>query len=149
MASRNRVELIGYLGADPEIRVMPNGDYVAHLSIATSEEWLDKHSNEKKKRVEWHKVILFRRIAEVAKQYLHKGSLVAIDGKLRTRKYEDKDGIERYVTEIHGDELLMLDRQNSGAEETKSAVPVANTESPKSQPQQNVELSSFDENIPF
>lgn len=108
MSSLNKVEIIGRLGSDPEIRVMPNGESVANLSVATSESWIDKVSGEKREQTEWHRIVLFSKRAEVARQYLHKGSLIYIEGKLKTRKWQDQQGIERYTTEIHGDNLIML-----------------------------------------
>jgi single-strand DNA-binding protein len=104
----NKVILIGNLGADPETRAMPSGTTVANLRVATSENWRDKQSGEQQERTEWHRVALFGRLGEVAAEYLRKGSQVYIEGKLRTRKWQDKQGVERYSTEIIGDEMLML-----------------------------------------
>jgi single-strand DNA-binding protein len=104
----NKVILIGNLGADPETRAMPSGMTVANLRVATSENWRDKASGEQQERTEWHRVALFGRLGEVAAEYLRKGSQVYIEGKLRTRKWQDKQGVERFSTEIIGDEMLML-----------------------------------------
>ncbi len=104
----NKVILIGNLGADPETRAMPSGTTVANLRIATSESWRDKQSGEQQERTEWHRVALFGRLAEIAGEYLRKGSQVYIEGSLRTRKWQDKQGNERYSTEIIGNELQML-----------------------------------------
>jgi single-strand DNA-binding protein len=104
----NKVILIGNLGADPETRAMPSGSTVANLRIATSESWRDKTSGEQQERTEWHRVALFGRLAEIASEYLRKGSQVYIEGSLRTRKWQDKQGQERYTTEIVGNELQML-----------------------------------------
>jgi single-strand DNA-binding protein len=104
----NKVILIGNLGADPETRAMPSGSTVANLRIATSESWRDKTSGEQQERTEWHRVALFGRLAEIASEYLRKGSQVYIEGSLRTRKWQDKQGQERYSTEIVGNELQML-----------------------------------------
>lgn len=104
----NKVILIGNLGADPETRAMPSGTTVANLRIATSESWRDKQSGEQQERTEWHRVALFGRLAEIAGEYLRKGSQVYIEGSLRTRKWQDKQGNERYSTEIVGNELQML-----------------------------------------
>jgi single-strand DNA-binding protein len=104
----NKVILIGNLGADPETRAMPSGSTVANLRIATSESWRDKQSGEQQERTEWHRVALFGRLAEIAGEYLKKGSQVYIEGSLRTRKWQDKQGNERYSTEIIGNELQML-----------------------------------------
>jgi single-strand DNA-binding protein len=104
----NKVILIGNLGADPETRAMPSGTTVANLRVATSENWRDKQTGEQQERTEWHRVALFGRLAEVAGEYLRKGSQVYIEGSLRTRKWQDKQGNERYSTEIIGNDLQML-----------------------------------------
>jgi single-strand DNA-binding protein len=104
----NKVILIGNLGADPETRAMPSGTTVANLRVATSESWRDKQTGEQQERTEWHRVALFGRLAEIAGEYLRKGSQVYIEGSLRTRKWQDKQGNERYSTEIIGNELQML-----------------------------------------
>lgn len=108
MGSLNKTQLIGNLGADPEIRSLPNGTSVCNLTIATTEKWRDKDSNQTKEHTEWHKVVLYRRLADIAAQYLNKGSQVYIEGKLRTRKWQDNNGINRYTTEIEASELQML-----------------------------------------
>lgn len=112
----NKVILIGNLGQDPEVRYMPQGGAVANLTIATSETWTDKATNEKKENTEWHRVVIYQRLAEIAGEYLRKGSKVYIEGKLKTRKWQDKDGVERYTTEIICNELQMLDgrREDGG-----------------------------------
>ena len=110
----NKVILIGNLGADPETRAMPSGTTVANLRIATSESWRDKQSGEQQERTEWHRVALFGRLAEVAGEYLRKGSQVYIEGSLRTRKWQDKQGNERYSTEIIGNEMQMLGGRGGG-----------------------------------
>jgi single-strand DNA-binding protein len=104
----NKVILIGNLGADPETRAMPSGTTVANLRVATSESWRDKQTGEQQERTEWHRVAFFGRLAEVAGEYLRKGSQVYIEGSLRTRKWQDKQGNERYSTEIVGNDLQML-----------------------------------------
>ena len=111
----NKVILVGNLGADPETRAMPSGSTVANLRIATSESWRDKQTGEQQERTEWHRVALFGRLAEVAAEYLKKGSQVYIEGSLRTRKWTDKQGQERYSTEIIGNELQMLGGRGGGA----------------------------------
>ncbi|MCA3109870.1 MAG: single-stranded DNA-binding protein [Rhodocyclaceae bacterium] len=108
MASVNKVILVGNLGRDPETRYMPDGNAVANLSLATTYRWKDKASGEQKEETEWHRVTLRNRLAEVAGEYLKKGSPVYIEGRLRTRKWEDKEGIERYTTEIIADSMQML-----------------------------------------
>ena len=111
MASRgvNKVILIGNLGADPEVRYMPSGGAVANLSLATSEVWKDKNTGQPQERTEWHRVVLFQRLGEIAGEYLKKGSKVYIEGSLRTRQWE-KEGVKHYTTEIVANELQMLDR---------------------------------------
>ena len=111
----NKVILIGNLGADPETRAMPSGTTVANLRVATSESWRDKQTGEQQERTEWHRVALFGRLAEVAGEYLRKGSQVYIEGSLRTRKWQDKQGNERYSTEIVGNDLQMLGGRGGGA----------------------------------
>jgi single-strand DNA-binding protein len=110
----NKVILVGNLGADPETRAMPSGTTVANLRIATSESWRDKQSGEQQERTEWHRVVLFGRLGEVAAEYLKKGSQVYIEGSLRTRKWQDKQGQERYSTEIVGNDMQMLGGRGGG-----------------------------------
>lgn len=111
MASVNKVILVGNLGADPESRYMPNGDAVCNVRLATTESWKDKSSGEKKEITEWHRVVFYRRLAEIAGQYLKKGTPVYVEGRIRTRKWQDKDGQERYTTEIEATEMQMLGRR--------------------------------------
>lgn len=108
MSSVNKVILIGNLGADPERRATASGDAICTLRLATTEKWKDKTSGEMRESTEWHRVVLFRRLAELAGQHLHKGSAVYIEGRLRTRKWQDKDGRDRYTTEIEAGELRFL-----------------------------------------
>jgi single-strand DNA-binding protein len=115
MASVNKVILIGNLGRDPEVRYMPSGDAVANITIATTETWKDK-SGEKQEQTEWHRVAMFGKTAEVAGEYLKKGSQVYIEGKLQTRKWTDKEGQERYTTEIRADRMQMLGSRSGGSE---------------------------------
>jgi single-strand DNA-binding protein len=110
----NKVILIGNLGQDPEVRAMPSGSSVANLRIATTESWRDKQTGENKEVTEWHTVVLFGRTAEVAQQYLRKGSSVYIEGRLRTRKWQDKSGTDRYTTEIVGNDMQMLGGRGGG-----------------------------------
>ncbi|MDH4056936.1 MAG: single-stranded DNA-binding protein [Gammaproteobacteria bacterium] len=104
----NKVIIVGNVGGDPETRYMPSGSAVTNLTVATNESWKDKQTGEKKERTEWHRVAMFNRLAEIAAEYLRKGSQVYIEGKLRTRKWQDKDGQDRYTTEIIADEMQML-----------------------------------------
>src|ERR1041385_3164743 len=108
MASVNKVILVGNLGRDPETRYNPEGGAITNISVATTDTWKDKTSGEKQERTEWHRVVFFNRLAEIAGEYLKKGSQVYIEGSLRTRKWQDKQGQERYSTEIVGNELQML-----------------------------------------
>jgi single-strand DNA-binding protein len=104
----NRVTIIGNLGADPDIKYTASGTAIANINVATSESWTDKQSGEKKEKTEWHRVVFFRRLAEIAGEYLRKGSQVYIEGKLQTRKWSDQSGADRYTTEIVGNEMQML-----------------------------------------
>ena len=104
----NKVIIVGNVGGDPETRYMPSGSAVTNLTVATNESWKDKQTGEQKERTEWHRVAMFNRLAEIAAEYLRKGSQVYIEGKLRTRKWQDKSGQDRYTTEIIADEMQML-----------------------------------------
>lgn len=116
MASVNKVIIVGNLGRDPEMRTFPSGDRVANVTIATTDKWKDKQSGEMKEATEWHRVVFNGRLAEIAGEYLRKGSQVYVEGSLRTRKWTDKDGIEKYTTEIRADQMQMLgSRQGMGA----------------------------------
>ncbi|OOS19588.1 recombinase RecB [Moraxella lincolnii] len=113
MRGVNKVIIVGNLGADPEVRQFNNGGNVTNISVATSEQWNDKQTGEPREATEWHRISLFNRLGEVAAQYLRKGSKVYIEGSLRTRKYQDQNGQERYITEIRADNMQMLDSANS------------------------------------
>ncbi|MGI9225573.1 MAG: single-stranded DNA-binding protein [Woeseiaceae bacterium] len=139
----NKVILVGNLGADPETRYMPSGSAVTNLSIATSEQWKDKQSGEQKERTEWHKVAMFNRLAEIAAEYLRKGSQVYIEGKLRTRKWQDRDGNDRWTTEIIADEMQMLGGRGGGG-----SAPMSSGSGPSSAPPQPP-TDEFDDDIPF
>ena len=108
MASLNKVQIIGNLGRDPDIRYLQNGDAVASLAVATTEKWKDKNTGEAHEKTEWHRVSFFGKLAEIVGKYLHKGSSIYVEGSLTTRKYTDKDGVEKYATEIKGLSLQML-----------------------------------------
>jgi len=115
MASVNKVIIVGNLGRDPETRYMPNGEAVTNVAVATTESWKDKNSGEKKELTEWHRITFYRKLAEIAGQYLKKGSQVYVEGRLQTRKWTDKDGVEKYTTEIIADTMQMLgSRQGMG-----------------------------------
>ena len=141
MASVNKAILIGNLGKDPELRYTPAGVAVCTFSLATTEKWRDKNSNEMKESTTWHNIVLWRRQAEVAKEYLSKGSPVYIEGRIQTRSYDDKDGNKKWITEIVGDRLQMLGRRGEGADHTtQAAAPYA----PEAPP-----LSEEDDDLPF
>lgn len=155
MASRgiNKVMLIGNLGADPEMRYMPSGSAVANLRIATTESWKDQQSGQRQERTEWHRVALFGRLAEIAGEYLRKGSQVYIEGSLRTRKWQGQDGQDRYTTEIVGREMQML---GGRGDSSAPFPPTQEQDSPASQPAQAPTskqapetLDDFDDDIPF
>ena len=122
MAGINKVILVGNLGNDHDVRTMPNGDTVAKISVATSESWNDKNTGERREVTEWHSIVFYRRQAEVAGEYLRKGSKVYVEGRLRTRKWQDQNGQDRYTTEIIGDVLQMLDSRQSGEKQDKPST---------------------------
>jgi single-strand DNA-binding protein len=150
----NKVILIGNLGADPETRAIPSGTTVANLRIATSESWRDKQSGEQQERTEWHRVALFGRLAEIAAEYLKKGSQVYIEGSLRTRKWQDKQGNDRYSTEIIGNDLQMLGGRGGGGgggagAGTSSAPSYAEESSGAGAAGSSSRSEEFDDDIPF
>ena len=142
MASVNKVILVGNLGKDPESRYMPNGDAVVNITLATTDTWKDKGTGEKKETTEWHRVVFFRKLAEIAGQYLKKGSQVYIEGSLKTRKWE-KDGHTNYTTEIVADSMQMLGSRQSGDESPpkQQRQPVPQTPSGA--------FNDFEDDIPF
>ena len=148
----NQVQLIGRLGRDPEVRYMPNGEAVCNFSIATSESWNDRQTGQRTERTEWHNITLYRRLAEVAGQYLRKGSQVYIEGKIQSRKYIGKDGIERTAYEIIGSEMKMLGDTSGGAQQ-QTTPPAQNqtpTPPPQRQTQQPVQpVNDVDDDVPF
>ena len=123
MASLNKVLIIGNLGNDPETRFTPGGDAVANFSVATTESWKDKSSGEKKELTEWHRCSVFGKLAEICGQYLKKGSQVYIEGKLQTRKWTDKEGVERYTTEVKVSEMRMLGSKPEGSSSAPRSEP--------------------------
>lgn len=166
MAGVNKVIIVGNLGNDPEIRTMPNGEAVANISVATSESWLDKNTNERREVTEWHRIVFYRRQAEIVGEYLRKGSKVYVEGRLRTRKWQDQNGQDRYTTEIQGDVLQMLDsrseRSQMGGYAPQASAPQYNASAsgyntqqatrPASKPMpQNEPMDTGfeDDNIPF
>ncbi len=151
MASVNKVILIGNLGRDPEVRYMPSGDAVANITIATTETWKDK-SGEKQEQTEWHRVAMFGKTAEIAGEYLKKGSQVYIEGKLQTRKWTDKEGQERYTTEIRADRMQMLGSRSGGSERMAAPDEEAPRPAAAKKPAPQGKGGSFDDledDIPF
>ena len=150
MASVNKVILVGNLGADPDQRFLPNGDAVCNIKIATSEQWKDKGTGEKKEATEWHRVVFFRRLAEIAGQYLTKGSSVYVEGSLKTRKWQDKDGSDRYTTEIVGSEMKMLGGKSGDGESRQAPQaerPQAHAQSAPAK--KKPYFNDMDDDIPF
>jgi len=144
--SVNKVILIGNLGKDPEVRHLENGTSVANFSLATSETYKDRTSGERKTITDWHNIVLWRGLAEIAEKYLKKGSKIYVEGKLRTRSYEDQNGQTRYVTEVVGDELTMLDK----APENSGNPNIPKNESPEKMDAPNKDMgSSDDDDLPF
>ena len=139
----NKVIVVGNLGNDPETRYMPSGSAVTNLSVATNESWKDKQTGEQKERTEWHKVAMFGRLAEIAAEYLRKGSQVYIEGKLRTRKWQDQQGNDRYTTEIVADEMQMLGGRSGGG------APAMGSSGPPPGPPPQGSSDDFDDDIPF
>lgn len=150
MASVNKVILVGNLGRDPETRYMPNGDQVTNVTIATSENWKDKSSGEQKEATEWHRVVFFRRLAEIAGQYLKKGSQVYVEGRLRTRKWQGQDGQDRYTTEIHADEMKMLGKREGMGQAGEGSPPRdGGSQSRPASPAPAGGFGDVDDDIPF
>jgi single-strand DNA-binding protein len=171
MASVNKWIGIGNLGRDPEVRYLPNGDAVANIAVACTDKWKDKQTGEQKEQTEWVRVSFFGKLAEIAGQYLVKGSQVYIEGKLQTRKYTDKDGVEKFATEIRADTMQMLGsrqggeggggqqgnapRQQGNAPQQRQAAPQQRQAAPqqrqatRQQPQANDGFSDMDDDIPF
>jgi single-strand DNA-binding protein len=138
MAGINKVILVGRLGRDPEIRYTPSGAAVANFTIATSEEWNDRESGQKKERTEWHRIVAWRRLGEICGEYLRKGSQVYIEGKLQTRSWEDRDGNKRYTTEIIAQNMQMLGSANRGARTMDQVDPGFPVEEPITVPEDDI-----------
>ena len=138
MAGVNKVIIVGNVGKDPETRFLPNGGAVTNLTIATSESWKDKQTGEQKEKTEWHRVVFFGKLAEIVSSYVNKGSKLYVEGSLRTRKWQDNNGQDRYTTEIVGSEMQMLDSRGQSGQPSQAAQ----------QPSQG-EANAFDDDIPF
>ncbi len=149
MASVNRVTLIGNLGADPEIRYMQNGDAVCNITLATSESWKAKDTGEKKERTEWHRVVFYRKLAEIAGQYLKKGASIYVEGPLRNRKWQDKDGQDRYTTEVEAIEMKMLGGRAEGGERKPADEDRQPRQQSAQKPQQQGGFDDMEDDIPF
>ena len=141
----NKVILVGNLGQDPEIKYMPSGQAVCNISIATTESWNDKNSGEKVEKTEWHRVVFFRRLAEIAGEYLRKGSQVYIEGRLQTRKWQDQSGNDRYTTEIVANDMQMLGGKGGGT----AMMPENHTSSQPEPVGVGAAADDFDDDIPF
>lgn len=148
MSSINKAILVGRIGKDPEMRYMPNGNAVCTMSLATSESWKDKQSGERKEATEWHRISMFDKLAEIAGQYLTKGALVYVEGKIVTRKWQDKDGKDVYTTEIRVDQMKMLgsksDRDNQG-----QAPQQRSSQQSRPAPSSGTGFDGMDDDIPF
>lgn len=161
MASRsvNKVILIGHLGRDPEVRYMPSGNAVANVTLATNETWKDRQTGENQERTEWHTVVFFGKLAEIAGEYLRKGRQIYIEGSLRTRKWQDKNGQDRYTTEIIANDMQMLGSRGETSanfeprepsEPRPAQTPAPSSHKPAEQPSQGTALDNeFDDDIPF
>lgn len=157
----NKVIIIGNLGADPEVRYMPSGGAVTNITVATSESWKDKQTGEPQERTEWHRVVFYNRLAEIAGEYLKKGSKVYLEGSLRTRKWQDQSGVERYTTEIIASEMQMLDSrmqpggagnaafQNVGARNAPASASAASPSEGTPEVMTSNSQEEFDDDIPF
>lgn len=149
----NKAILIGNLGADPDVRYTPSGSAVANLTLATSSSWRDKQSGDLQDRTEWHRVVFFGRIAEIAGEYLKKGSKIYVDGSIRTRKWQDKSGVDRYTTEIVGNEMQMLDSRGGPSPDMQSSSGSSSAASSKSSqpssPAAAMSADDLDDDIPF
>lgn len=154
----NKVILVGNVGGDPEVRYMPNGNAVATISIATSESWKDKQTGEKQERTEWHRVVCFNRLGEIVGEYVRKGSKLYVEGSLRTRKWQDQQGQDRYTTEIVAADIQMLDGKSGGGmgggftpfEDAQPAPEYQNSPTKSQQPASAPEnFAELDDDIPF
>ena len=151
MASVNKVIIVGNLGADPETRYLPSGEAVTNIRVATTDKWKDTQSGETKEATEWHRIAFFGRLAEVAGEYLKKGSQVYVEGSLRTRKWQDKEGQDRYSTEIRADTMQMLGRREGGGEGRSQAPMEPKAAEPKGAPGKKPggKFDDLEDDIPF
>lgn len=149
MASVNKVILVGNLGRDPETRYGPDGSAVTNFSIATTEKWKDKSTGETKENTEWHRIVFFNRMAEIAGEYLRKGRSIYVEGRLRTRKWTDKDGNDKYTTEIIGDSMQMLGGRDGASDGGDTAPREAAAARPAPSPRPAPGVADMDDDIPF
>lgn len=163
MASVNKVILIGNLGRDPEVRYAPSGSAICNVTLATSRQWKDKTSGERQEETEWHRVVFYDRLAEIAGEYLKKGRPVYVEGRLKTRKWTDKDGVEKYTTEIVADQMQLLGGREGGgmggggddmggersAPAPRSAAPARSAPAPKPAPKSATGFDDMEDDIPF
>lgn len=148
MSGVNKVILIGNLGADPEVRHLENGVTVANFNLATSETFKDRQTGERREQTEWHRIVVWRGLAEVVEKYVKKGSKVYVEGKLRTRKWE-KDGIDRYTTEIYADNLTMLDKPNTGDGGAQAGTPRQQAPAPQPSAVMEPPINEGEDDLPF
>jgi single-strand DNA-binding protein len=148
MASVNKVILVGNLGADPEVRYMPSGDAITNIRLATTDSWKDKNG-EKQERTEWHRVAFFGKLAEIAGEYLKKGSQVYVEGRIQTRKWQDKEGQDRYTTEIVADRMQMLGGRGSGGMESMDSPARGSAAAPSGSSSGGSGFDDFEDDIPF
>ncbi len=164
MASVNKVILIGNLGKDPEVRYTPSGSAICNITLATSRNWKDKTSGERQEETEWHRVVFYDRLAEIAGEYLRKGKSVYVEGRLKTRKWQDKDGADKYTTEIIAQEMTMLGGRDGGSEESGGggysrssereapaprSAPAPRAPAPKPAAKTSTGFDDMDDDIPF
>jgi len=147
----NKVILVGNLGKDPEVRYSPNGNAVANITLATSEQWKDRNTGEQQEKTEWHRIVFFNRLAEIVGEYLKKGSQVYVEGKLQTRKWQGQDGQDRYTTEVVANEMQMLGgRQGGGGgDQWSSSKPASGGQQDSSAPAAGGDMGDFDDDVPF
>lgn len=149
MASVNKVILVGNLGKDPEIRYLPDGGAVANLTLATSSSWKDKNTGEKREETEWHRVVIYGRLAEIAGEYCKKGRSVYIEGRLKTRKWQDQSGVDKYTTEIIADQMQLLGGRDGGENTERQEQPRQNAATTRTPAQPAQRVVDIDDDIPF
>lgn len=145
----NKVILIGNLGAEPEVRFMPSGQAVANVRLATNETWRDRETGENQERTEWHRVVFFGKLADIVKEYLHKGSQIFVEGRIQTKKWQDKDGHDRYTTEIIANEMQMLGARGAGTVPFENEPPGERAAAPSASPASPAAAADLDDDIPF